>query len=35
MPGRVFLGSNILIYAFSEIEPEKRVIARDCKPPSD
>jgi predicted nucleic acid-binding protein len=29
MPGRVFLDSNILIYAFSESEPEKRAIARD------
>ena len=28
MPDRCFLDSNILIYAFSETEPEKRDIAR-------
>ena len=29
IPGRIFLDSNILIYAFSGTEPEKRTIARD------
>ena len=29
MPGRVFLDSNVLIYAYSETEPEKRASARD------
>lgn len=34
MPGRAFLDSNILIYAFSKSEPEKREIARNlwCRP---
>ncbi len=28
MPARAFLDTNVLIYAFSESEPEKRAIAR-------
>ncbi len=35
MPARIFLDSNILIYAFSESEPEKRAVARDLWRHSD
>lgn len=34
MPDRIFLDSNIIVYAFSKSEPEKREIARNlwCQP---